>query len=387
MYKYLSSTASALVSFLTTRAKDPTPEKNVSADLNKNDFFIKSNVLKSSYPIGTLYDSGQLQVSNNASIYYEQRGNPNGPVVIYNHGGPGGSSAPDNSQWFDPDYYRIIIYDQRGTGKSIPSISNREINSDYFKDLTIDDMVSDLEKLRNHLAIPQWIIFGGSWGSTLSLAYSEAHPEKVAGLIVYGIFLNQSEEMDQYFNLNIFKQRFPELGEKALTILHQYASSQGYQIDPLDAHQFIDAYYELCVLKNDSIAQFLWSEFENFNDSPTEESLDVLNQRPDKNHISSSDRTHAVFENIIFKLSYKGFNILDSVLLSKLKNINIHIIQGLEDTEAPPIFAKKLVDALLPIIPNLNYKWIKDGKHDSNSSTKMTEALIESVDSFKKMRK
>lgn len=352
--------------------------------LKNNNSSLKVNPVKPLYPIGNVFDSGQIKVADNVSIYYEQRGNPKGPVVVYNHGGPGGFSRPENSQWFDPAYYRIVLYDQRGTGKSIPSIANRETKADYFKSLSIDDMVSDLEKLRQHLNISQWIVFGGSWGSTISLAYSEKYPENVAALILYGIFLNQPEEMDEYYNINKIKQRFPILGEKALTILHNYAASQGYKIDPLNAQEFVNAYYNLCVLRNDSIAQFLWSEFENFNDSPTKEFLEALNKRPDQLHISPSDRTHAVFESTIFRFAYQEFNILDPTLLAQLKNINVRIIQGLADTEAPPIFARKLVDVLLKIKPDLNYQWIKDGKHGGDSSTRMSEALLESMDSLKK---
>ncbi len=349
--------------------------------LSTNAYASPHNTTKDLYPIGKLIHRGWLEVANHVSIYYEQRGNPNGPAIVYQHGGPGGHSSPENSQWFDPAYYQIILYDQRGTGKSRPSIDDTHVRADTFKDVSIDDMIADLEKLREHLHIPHWVVFGGSWGSTLSLAYSEAHPDKVDGLIVFGIFLNHPEEMDEYYNINRMRARFPKLGEKAYMILHHYAQTRGYVIDPDNAKEFVDAYYQLCVIKDDWIAQYLWSAYENFNDEPTEASLEKLHHIP--GGVISSYRSHAVFETSIFRYAYQGFDVLGPSLLAKLKSINIRIIQGLEDTEAPPIFAKKLVDSLLVYKPDLYYEFVADGKHDGNSSSVMTEALLASTDYFK----
>lgn len=334
------------------------------------------------YPVAKTFSSGQLKVSKTDSIYYEQRGNPTGPTVVYVHGGPGGASHPENSQWFDPAYYRIVLYDQRGTGKSIPSVMNSNVKASVFKNLTIEAMVDDLEKLRKHLHVSQWIIFGGSWGSTLSLAYSEKYPNHVAGLILYGIFLNQPAEMDEYYNLGTIKKRFPTLGEQAFNVLYHYANTKGYKTDATSAQSFVNNYYDLCVIQDDPIAQYLWSEFENFNDTPNQQSLNILYKRPNQNQLDPSDRSHAIFETIVFRYAYQGFNVLDPTLLAKLKKINIHIIQGLEDTEAPPVYAKKLVSELLKVKPDLNYKFV-DGKHNGYSSNNMTAALLESINSFK----
>ncbi|MBA3661912.1 MAG: alpha/beta fold hydrolase [Gammaproteobacteria bacterium] len=335
------------------------------------------------YPIGKLFDSGQVKVDNHTSIYYEQRGNPWGPAVVYNHGGPGGHASAESSQWFDPNHYRIILYDQRGTGNSIPSIRNKEINSDYFKDLTIDEMIADLEKLREYLSVPQWLVFGGSWGSTLSLYYSEKYPERVSGLIIYGIFLNSPQEMDAYFNIHCMKQRFPKLGTKAMQSLLDYANSQGLPIDPNHAQMFVDTYYQLCVLKNDPIAQYLWTAYEDFNDDPTEDALNNLYKRPRLDEFNPRARSISIFESSLFRYAYENFNVLNESLLTQLRNVNVRIIQGLSDTEAPPVNAQKLVDAVLKIKPDLYYKFIT-GKHDGDSSPEMRLALIESTDSFKK---
>lgn len=335
------------------------------------------------YPIAKIFDSGQLKVGTDTFIYYEQRGNPKGPAVIYNHGGPGGASSPENSQWFDLSYYRIILYDQRGTGKSSPSVMSRKVHPVYFKNISVNDMVSDLEALRKHLNIQKWIVFGGSWGSTLSLAYAEKYPNNVSSLVVYGIFLNQPDEMTAYYDFNLIKQRFPLLGEKALRSLYAYANSQGLKIKVNNTSQLIDAYYTLCVIKDDPVAQYLWRAYENFNDSPTKESLAALSQHPNRDSITPSDRSHAVFESAIFKYAFHDFDVLNATSLSNLKNTDIHIIQGLEDTEAPPIFAKKLVHALKKVNNHLHYQFITDGKHDGSSSYTMEQALLQVMNNLK----
>ena len=332
------------------------------------------------YAIATLRSSAVVQVANNTYIYFEQRGNVNGPAVVYNHGGPGGSSTPEDSQWFDPEYFNIILYDQRGTGKSIPSVKSLDTDPAQFSALTIDDMAADLEVLRETLGIKQWLVFGGSWGSTLSLYYAAKYPKAVSGVIAYGIFLNKPEEMSQYFDPQIIKERFPQYGAQALAVLFSYAQSKGAIINPDSPANLMETYYQFCVNENDSNAQYLWTAFERFNDEPTLESLDSLRRIPDK--IDLSDRTHAVFESIIFRQAYHGFNLLAKELLINLKSIDVRIIQGISDTEAPPIFARQLVDALLKLKPNLWYQFI-EGKHGADSSKVMTQTLLESTDSFK----
>ncbi|MFT4059638.1 MAG: alpha/beta fold hydrolase [Legionella sp.] len=331
------------------------------------------------YPRAPLQHSGFLRVTGNSSIYYEQRGNPSGPAVVFIHGGPGGLSCPEDSQWFDPDYYNIILYDQRGTGQSRPSISNMDTEPQQFSTLTIDDMTADLDKLRISLEIDKWLLFGGSWGSTLSLYYAANYPKHVAGLIIYGIFLNTPEEMSQYFDSRIIKERFSVLGEQALQVLFAYAKSRGYSISPDKPQQFVDTYYKLCI-GNDMTAQYLWTAFERFNDEPTDESLRRLRDVPEI--INPSDRTHAVFETTLFRYAYHGFNLLDERLLTRLKDIDIRILQGRNDTEAPPIFAQQLIDALRKIKPDLWYHFI-DGKHAADSSVALTDALLDCTNAFK----
>ncbi|KAJ3220129.1 hypothetical protein HK099_004451, partial [Clydaea vesicula] len=138
-----------------------------------------------------LHATGHLKVSDLHTIYYEVSGNPNGNPVVYIHGGPGGGTSKEDHRFFDPKVYKIVVFDQRGCGKSTPTAELRE-NSTW-------DLVSDIEKLRNVLNIEKWVVFGGSWGSTLSLAYAETHPSRVKALILRGIFMLREKELRWFY--------------------------------------------------------------------------------------------------------------------------------------------------------------------------------------------
>ena len=143
------------------------------------------------YPTAELFNAFQLPVSDIHSIYVEESGNKNGKPVIFLHGGPGGGIDSSYRQYFDPEKWRIIMFDQRGCGKSTPFAE--------LKENTTWDLVEDIEKIRKHLGIDSWVVFGGSWGSTLSLAYSQTHPSSCKGLILRGIFLVRKKEVVNLF--------------------------------------------------------------------------------------------------------------------------------------------------------------------------------------------
>jgi proline iminopeptidase len=136
------------------------------------------------------YDKGFLQLSAPHRMYYEQCGNPRGVPVVFLHGGPGAGANSTHRRFFDPAFYRIVIFDQRGSGRSQPL--------GEVRDNTTPLLIEDMEKLRAHLGIERWFVFGGSWGSTLALAYAEHHPERVRGLALRGIFLCRKSEI-QWF--------------------------------------------------------------------------------------------------------------------------------------------------------------------------------------------
>ena len=143
------------------------------------------------YPPIEPYNHGKLKVSELHTIHYEESGNPNGKPVIFLHGGPGGGIAPMYRQYFDPQKWRIVIFDQRGCGQSTPYAELQE-NTTW-------DLVADIEKLRQKLGIDRWMVFGGSWGSTLSLAYAQTHPDRCKGLILRGIFMLRPSEIRWFY--------------------------------------------------------------------------------------------------------------------------------------------------------------------------------------------
>ncbi|MGA9657512.1 MAG: prolyl aminopeptidase [Asticcacaulis sp.] len=163
------------------------------------------------YPDIEPYDSGHMPTDGKHKIYYEQSGNPNGiPVVVF-HGGPGGGSSPNLRCYFNPEGYRIILFDQRGCGKSTPHASE-DIS---LEDNTTWHLVGDIEALREKLGIEKWVVFGGSWGSTLSLAYSLSHPERVLSIILRGVFLVRRSELDWFYQEGA-SHLYPDIWQKFL---------------------------------------------------------------------------------------------------------------------------------------------------------------------------
>jgi proline iminopeptidase len=147
--------------------------------------------MRALYPAIEPYQQGHLKVSDLHEVHYEQCGNPAGRPILFVHGGPGGGTEPFHRQFFDPTAYRIVLFDQRGAGKSRPYASLEE-NTTWH-------LVEDMERLRRELGIDRWIVFGGSWGSTLSLAYAETHPDRVKALVLRGIFLVRPEEIRWFY--------------------------------------------------------------------------------------------------------------------------------------------------------------------------------------------
>lgn len=147
--------------------------------------------LRTLYPEIQPLRSGHLRVDGTHEIYFEECGNPAGKPAVFVHGGPGAGSDTRARRFFDPESYRIIVFDQRGCGRSRPHAS--------LVDNTTWHLVADMEKLRTHLQIDQWLIFGGSWGSTLGLAYAQAHPQQVTALVLRGIFLLRRWELDWFY--------------------------------------------------------------------------------------------------------------------------------------------------------------------------------------------
>jgi len=143
------------------------------------------------YPPIEPYRTDRLRVSRAHELYFEESGNPAGKPVVFLHGGPGGGSEPKQRRFFHPEKYRVVCFDQRGCGKSTPYAS--------LEENTTWDLIGDIEKLRGHLGLQRWQVFGGSWGSTLGLAYAETYPERVTELILRGIFLLRRQEIEWFY--------------------------------------------------------------------------------------------------------------------------------------------------------------------------------------------
>lgn len=152
------------------------------------------------YPPIEPQETGTLDLDGRHEMYWEISGNREGRPVVFLHGGPGAGAGPEHRRFFDPQHYRIVVFDQRGAGRSRPL--------GELTDNTTPHLVADMEKLRAHLGVARWVVFGGSWGSTLSLAYAQAHPDRVSALVLRGIFLCRRSEIDWF--LNGMRQIFPE---------------------------------------------------------------------------------------------------------------------------------------------------------------------------------
>ncbi|KAF9665884.1 hypothetical protein SADUNF_Sadunf16G0171300 [Salix dunnii] len=294
------------------------------------------------------YETGFLKVSDLHSIYYEQSGNPSGHPVVFLHGGPGGGTAPSNRRFFDPEFYRIILFDQRGAGKSTPHAC--------LEENTTWDLIADIEKLREHLKIPEWQVFGGSWGSTLALAYSQSHPEKVTGLVLRGIFLLRKKEIDWFYEGGA-AAIFPDglaggskgqedcgVQEKCANIFtgtdscHAAWESFRDLIPENERGCFIDAYSKR--LNSDDLetqyaAARAWTKWEMMTVHllPNEENI----KRGDDDNFSLA---FARIENHYFV--NKGFFPSESFLLEnvdKIRHINTTIVQGRYDVCCPMMSA------------------------------------------------
>ena len=199
------------------------------------------------YPPIKPYARGRLRVSPVHELYFEQSGNPRGKPVVFLHGGPGAGTSPAMRGFFDPRRYRIVLFDQRGCGRSRPHAS-LEHNTTW-------DLVADIERLREHLQIRRWQVFGGSWGSTLALAYAQAHPQRVTELVLRGIFLLRRSELEWFYQDELGAgSLFPDLWE-------QYVA----QIPRRERGDMMRAYYRRLTSRSAAVrarAAHAWSVWE-----------------------------------------------------------------------------------------------------------------------------
>ncbi len=309
------------------------------------------------YPPIEPYHTGRLPVSDLHTLYYEEVGNPNGQPIVFLHGGPGGGIQPSNRQFFDPAHWRVVLFDQRGSGQSTPHAE--------LQDNTTWDLVQDIERLREHLGIDAWAVFGGSWGSTLALAYSETHPERCTSLVLRGIFLLRQPELHWYYQEGA-SYIFPDAWD-------QYCQP----IPPAERHDMITAYYQRLTSTDTTIrleAARAWSTWEG--------STSKLHLNPNLVEEFGQDQFAEAFARIeCHYFINKGFFDSDHFLLQgidRIRHLPAVIVQGRYDVVCPMRSAWDLHQAW----PEADLQIIPDAGH-SASEPGIQQALVEATDRFK----
>ncbi len=291
------------------------------------------------YPEIEPYKTGMMDTGDGHSVYYEFCGNPQGLPAVFLHGGPGAGCAPSHRRLFDPEKYNVLLFDQRGCGRSLPHAS--------LENNTTWHLVEDIEKLRHLMGVEKWLVFGGSWGSTLALAYSERHPHCVSALILRGIFTLRRFELEWYYQwgASIF---FPEKWERFLAPVK---AAQGTDM--------ITAYNKLLTDDDEQIrlaAARVWSVWEG-------ETTTLLPDVANSAHFADAHfaLAFARIENHYFTHGgwlEEGQLIADA---PRLKDIPGVIVQGRYDMACPPITAYELHTAW----PSSTLHMIEDAGHSA----------------------
>ncbi len=309
------------------------------------------------YPPLEPYRTGRLPVSCGHDLYFEESGNPKGKPVVFLHGGPGGGSEPKQRRFFDPAAYRIVLFDQRGCGKSTPFAS--------LENNTTWDLVADIESLRTHLGIEKWQVFGGSWGSTLALAYAEEHPDRCSELVLRGIFLLRRSEIDWFYQGGC-NAIFPDAWEPYLN-----------EIPEAERGDMMGAYHRRLTSSDEKVrlsAARAWSIWEG--------STSYLFQNEDMIKRTGEDQFALAFARIeCHYFMNDGWLGKDRGLLEnvhKIAHLPCVIVQGRYDVVCPMESAWALKKAW----PAAELKVIPDAGHSAHEPGNV-DALIAATDGFK----
>ncbi len=316
--------------------------------------------MRTFYPELEPFDTGLLDVGDGHQIYYEVSGNPDGKPAVYLHGGPGGASSPDQRRVFDPSKYRIVLFDQRGCGNSVPHASTADAD---LSANTTWHIVADIETLRSHLGIDTWLVCGGSWGSALALAYAEAHADKVTELVLRGIFTLRQSELDWFYEGGAANVH-PELWEGFIAPVPE-AQRDG----------LIAAYSALLNNPDPDVhvpAAKAWSRWES----------STITLLPDDEVIThfTEDSFAVAFARIENHYFMNGGWFEDEQLIaqsSRLKDIPGVIIQGRYDMCTPAVTAWDLHRAW----PEAEMRMIPDAGH-AFTEPGILDAIIEATDRF-----
>ena len=305
------------------------------------------------------YDSGHLQVTPVHQLYYEQCGNPNGKPVVFLHGGPGAGLDTYHRRFFDPQAYRVILFEQRGAGRSLPHAS--------LDDNTTWHLVEDIERVREHFGVEQWLVFGGSWGSTLALAYAETHPERVTGLVLRGIFLCRQTEIRWFYEDNHGASSiFPETWEQFVGLIPE-----------AERGDMVGAYYRRLTSDDASVrleAARVWSLWESsaLKLIPDQKVIEEFTE-PEKAIALARIECHYFINNCFFDTDNHLVENID-----RIRHIPAVIVHGRYDIICPFMNAWELhkawPEASLEIIANAGHAATEPG---------IVDALVRATDSFR----
>lgn len=316
--------------------------------------------MRSLYPEIEPHQHGMLDVGDGQEVYWEISGNPDGKPVVLLHGGPGGGSYPKQRRFFDPARYRIVLFDQRGCGNSTPHVSDPDAD---LSTNTTWHLVADIERLREHLGIDRWQVCGGSWGSTLALAYAQTHPERVTELVLRGVFTLRRSELEWFYQ-GLAGQIFPEKWAEVLSLLTEE-----------ERKDVLSAYHRRVNSPDADIrlpAAIAWSTWEASTVMlrPNSELVDDFSD-PEFAAAFARIETHYFVNNGFYE---EGALIRDA---GKLAGIPCVIVQGRYDVVTPAVTAWELHQAL----PGSELIIVDDAGHSAEEPG-ITHHLIETTDRF-----
>lgn len=316
------------------------------------------------YPELDSFKQFSLKVDETHEIYYEVCGNPDGYPVVFLHGGPGSGCNPSQRRFFDPAYYCIILIDQRGCGRSKPQ-------GETTKNTT-KELVSDIDAIRAALGLEKWLVFGGSWGSTLALSYALVHTDRVAGLILRGIFLSRPSELTWF--LGDVAHFYPEVWNKLTSYLPEN-----------EKHDVLAAYSKRIFDHDTNIsipAALQWNAFENaiMRLVPNEPATTDAEKPTKEQNLVEVARARVQIHYIQHHCFVDGEAILKNC--AKLADIPTVIVQGRYDMVCPPKSAWELGRAM----PNATFEIVQDAGH-SAMELGITSALVAATERFKSLSK
>jgi proline iminopeptidase len=308
------------------------------------------------YPPIEPFDTGYLAVGDGHEMYYEQAGNPQGKPAVFVHGGPGGGGDVNSRRFFDPARYRIVVFDQRGSGRSRPHAS-LEANTTWH-------LVADMERLREHLAIDRWLVFGGSWGSTLALAYAETHPRAVSELVLRGIFLLRELELKWFYQFGA-SLLFPEQWQRYLA-----------PIPPAERHDLLAAFHRRLLSDDGAVrleAARAWSIWEGATSS-------LLPNPKREDQFGSPEFALALARIEAHYFVNRGFFAHENQLLDgveRIRNIPGVIVHGRYDVVCPIDTAFELHRRW----PEADFRIVQDAGHSAYEPG-ITAELLAATDRF-----